>query len=482
MPRTNLVNAVDDALAVAVVGVDTTITVVDASLLPPAPFYLVVDPFNDTQGREYMLCTLVTVNVLTVTRNLAGSDSDVHDVADIVRITVAAQHIEDIWDSVEAIPPPVPQTFLHDDLTDVGSSQHHARYADSEAIAAVGPHTTTHAALVDVSADQHHTRYTDAEAIAAVGDPGAGVYLPLAGGLMAGAINMGGNNIVGMSVPFNPDDAATKAYVDGVIPPPQTFLHADLTDVGSLPSAHHTRYADSEALAAVAASGLYLPLTADLAAVVTGPLYINRAGTTAIPHITLTGTNPAADTAFLRLQNDYYMGFEGIRGDGTRRWVVESDPSNNVYLSLNDPTGTNPQVVWTVGHGLPFKVSYPMDVTDTRYFNDSGEQSGFMEMVGGAGRQALLWVGGPTRTSTQPWLGVYSETDSGVDAGTIQLRSNNDVWLKIGGAFTEFNRAPARTIQTVAATNPGSGSFANVSFSTSAPAGGISGDVHLVTP
>lgn len=44
------------------------------------------------------------------------------------------------------------------------------------------------------------------------GDPG--VYLPLAGGTMAGAIIMDGNSVTGLPVPSNPSDAATKAYVD----------------------------------------------------------------------------------------------------------------------------------------------------------------------------------------------------------------------------------------------------------------------------
>ena len=291
MPRTNLVNAVDDELAAPVAAPDLTIEVVDGTLLPPVPFYLVVDPFNDTQGREYMLCTLVVGTTLTVTRNLAGTDSDVHDTGDIVRITIAAQHIEDIWDSIEAVPP---QTFLHDDLTDVTSSQHHPRYIDQEAIDAVGPHFSgDHADLTNVLTDQHHPRYTDAEAIAAVGDPGIGVYLPLAGGVMTGIINAGSFPLVNLLGPTNPTDAANKAYVDSVSVP-QTFLHADLTDVGSLPSAHHAKYLDSEAVAAVQAAGVFLPLTGG---VLTGPLtapnYVGEASfnSTEIPLVTVKYTD-----------------------------------------------------------------------------------------------------------------------------------------------------------------------------------------------
>lgn len=39
-------------------------------------------------------------------------------------------------------------------------------------------------------------------------------FLPLAGGTMTGAINMGMHNIINLSDPVNPQDAATKAYVN----------------------------------------------------------------------------------------------------------------------------------------------------------------------------------------------------------------------------------------------------------------------------
>ncbi len=44
-----------------------------------------------------------------------------------------------------------------------------------------------------------------------------GVYLPLAGGTMTGAINMDSNEIINLPAPTNPADAATKAYVDAAV-------------------------------------------------------------------------------------------------------------------------------------------------------------------------------------------------------------------------------------------------------------------------
>jgi hypothetical protein len=101
MPRSYLVNAVDVALAAPVAAPDLTITVDDASPLPTVPFYLVVDPFNTTDGREYMLCTAVNGNILTVDRDLAGSESDTHLTGDVVRISYVAQILDDLWDEIE---------------------------------------------------------------------------------------------------------------------------------------------------------------------------------------------------------------------------------------------------------------------------------------------------------------------------------------------------------------------------------------------
>jgi hypothetical protein len=101
MARSYLVNAVDTALNGAVGGSDGTITVADGSELPTVPFYLAVDPFSSTDGREYMLCTAINGNVLTVTRNLSGTASTTHPTGDVVRISYVAQLLDDLWDALD---------------------------------------------------------------------------------------------------------------------------------------------------------------------------------------------------------------------------------------------------------------------------------------------------------------------------------------------------------------------------------------------
>lgn len=116
-------------------------------------------------------------------------------------------------------------TVDHADLSNIGASDHHTRYADSEAISAINndaDHGSTashnyfsgdHADLTNVNSSQHHTRYSDLEAISAI------------------------NNDA------DHGSTASHNYFSGD--------HADLSGVGS--SDHHTRYSDNEAVNAVEA-------------------------------------------------------------------------------------------------------------------------------------------------------------------------------------------------------------------------------------
>jgi hypothetical protein len=181
---------------------------------------------------------------------------------------------------IGALPPPF--SGSHADLTGVTPSQHHIRYADSEAvsamgtkddgnplhhdrytdaeaIAAVGPHFSgDHSDLTGVTPDQHHTRYTDAEAIAAVGPHFSGDHADL-------------TNVL----PDQHHARYTDAEAIAAVGPHFSGDHGDLTNV--LPDQHHTRYTDAEAIDALGPTlANYLPLSGG---VMTGFLTLNAAPT-----------------------------------------------------------------------------------------------------------------------------------------------------------------------------------------------------------
>jgi len=181
MPRTFLVNAVDVALAAPVAAPDLTITVDDAAPLPPTPFYLVVDPFSDTDGREYMLCTNVAGVTLTVTRNLEGTAASTHQTNDIVRITIAQQHIDDIWDAIDSGGGLPPGGITGDSLRKMSVTDGDAEFRANAVFDVAAP---TSPLIGDFWMD-----------MGSVGPPGGG-YLPLGGGTMTGDIQMDSSSLV----------------------------------------------------------------------------------------------------------------------------------------------------------------------------------------------------------------------------------------------------------------------------------------------
>jgi hypothetical protein len=130
----------------------------------------------------------------------------------------------------------------HDDLTNVTASQHHVRYDDTEARAAVaglyllltgGTLTGFLTLHADPTVALHAATkgYVDTE-VAGV-DP-SGVYLPLAGGALTGFLSLHAD-------PTQALHASTKQYTDTKLDSTHT---ADV-------DAHHARYTDAEAIAAV---------------------------------------------------------------------------------------------------------------------------------------------------------------------------------------------------------------------------------------
>lgn len=149
-------NGWQSTLPSGVSDVASSMVVADASGLAVGT-YLVIDP-EDPAKREYVYVGDggKAGNTLTLTeRNLAGSVGQVaHDPDAVVRQVASAQAFEDL-----------------------------------------------------------HLRVDAAETSIAAIDP-AGVYLPLAGGTMAGAIAMGNHKITGLGGPTIATDAANKDYVD----------------------------------------------------------------------------------------------------------------------------------------------------------------------------------------------------------------------------------------------------------------------------
>ena len=181
----------------------TTLTVGDAAALQ-VPCYIVIDP-DDPALREYVWVASKNGNDLNVTeRNLAGSNGQVTHAANAtVRSVASAQAFTDL-------------------------------------------HLRIDANAADIAAN----------------DP-AGVYLPLAGGTMAGVLNMASNQISNLPAPTLDGHAARKVYVD-------TAIDTDIATHTALPSAHHTRYTDGEAIAAIGTPWTaYLPLAGGTMA---GPL------------------------------------------------------------------------------------------------------------------------------------------------------------------------------------------------------------------
>ena len=184
MARSYLVNAVDVLLAAPVATPDLTITVDDATPLPTVPFYLVVDPFAEGAGREYMLCTAVNGNILTVTRNLDGSDSTTHQAGEDVRISYVAQILDDLWDEIESSSSLPLGGVLGDALRKQSSTDGDADWEPNVSISATAPLTPLPGDWWVDPTDDNSTSVWDGSQWLGINS----IYLPLAGGTITGPI------------------------------------------------------------------------------------------------------------------------------------------------------------------------------------------------------------------------------------------------------------------------------------------------------
>ena len=189
-------------------------------LVPPV--YLVIDP-DVPEKREWIRVNTINGNNLeNLVRNLDGSVGDVdHEARAKVRAVFTMQFQDDVFADIEDL-----ETGLYNHKIDTGDPHANAGY---------------------VKESEGDVR-----------------YLRLAGGAMSGNIDMANAySVRQLTTPTADGDATPKLYVDVEIAA-GVSTHAAITD------AHHAKYTDAEAVAAVGTPwvGQYLPLhgTADAAA------------------------------------------------------------------------------------------------------------------------------------------------------------------------------------------------------------------------
>jgi len=202
MPQSFSWNAYESGLASPITDAATTIAL-DSTLGLRAPGYLVIEPESPTHREYIYFATLNGSTLENVSRGLGGSVAGgiAHDAGVTVRAVAMHQMFDDLWTDIGA-----GDQLLSDHIDDPGDPHAAAGYLkESEANL---------------------------------------LYVELTGDLMTGLLVLSGD-------PVDPLGAVTKQYVD-----------TGLTDHTAIEDAHHTRYTDGEAIAAVGdpGDGVYLPL------------------------------------------------------------------------------------------------------------------------------------------------------------------------------------------------------------------------------
>lgn len=171
MARLRSWNAYESELTSGIDASATSFDVLSAAVLS-VNTWLVIDP-DDALIREYVKVVGISGDTLTVEQRGGAGSADgaqPHAGAAKVRAVPVHQWLDEIWDDIEA------------NTLDLGNHE--------------------------AASDPHPGYITEIE--------GDGRYLLLAGGQMAGDIDMGTNKVTNMSDPTADKDAATKVYVDAV--------------------------------------------------------------------------------------------------------------------------------------------------------------------------------------------------------------------------------------------------------------------------
>jgi len=204
---------------------DPEVTVQSVPVGLNAPAYLVLEPDTPTK-REYVLVTAIAGPVLTISRGLEGSAEGVggggggHLANVKIRAIFTHQNLEDIWDAI--VPPDGIEQSLLNHITDGGDPHAQAGYL-----------TEVDSNLLYVQLD-------------------GGSQLPMTGWLRLFGDPTGQHASTAATKNYVDDAetgavAAAKAYSDGL-----DHDHAGPIAVhAGVINAHHTKYTDAEAVAAV---------------------------------------------------------------------------------------------------------------------------------------------------------------------------------------------------------------------------------------
>lgn len=196
MARTNVVNAFDDTLTATFAAGASLMLVDNPASFPMTPFYAVIEPFNDG-NREYVKATGIELGGFLVQRNLAGSVGDVEHLSGAtVRVAIMAQHIGDIWDELEA----GGGDFLPLD----GSIQMTNTIGFNVTVAGL-KYKAEGGTRVLMNAVETRLASPDGTRFVQVKDDATHYNNP---------INMTNKGIINLLNPVDPQDAATKDYVD----------------------------------------------------------------------------------------------------------------------------------------------------------------------------------------------------------------------------------------------------------------------------